>query len=201
VIDSVAYTPSQRKSYRITQKLKGKVEVQDDDGQVEGLYNPGHLHLKSHYSIDGQVANLREYKLNKSTVYIFNLPEWVTEGELAMEIGEENLESIKLHYCMLGLPAYAVLQFSSASAVEERFGSKGLNIEFKNKVMKVVTAAEKHKCPLHRRQLAFRGLPPGETPASMLERLSEFGRVVGLSLPMEVYREQSLAEVKQLYKQ
>jgi hypothetical protein len=154
------------------------------------------LHLKSHYSIEGPVPNLREYRFTASTAYVFNLPEEITERELMLEMGQNLVESVKVHYCLLGLPAYAVVQFISEDGLNERFSRASLDIDFKGKVMKVVTPSNRHKCPLHRRQLAIKGLPEGETPASMVEKLSAYGRVVGLSLPMDIYKEQSLNEIK-----
>jgi hypothetical protein len=69
---------------------------------------------------------------------------------------------------MLGLPAYAVVRFSSEDTLNERFGKENLNIEYKGKVMKVVTLNNRQKCPLHRRQLVIKEIPAGETPASMV---------------------------------
>lgn len=96
-------------AYRITQAINGDVQLVDSFNSQETPYKTGHNNLKYHYSINSDVPTLMEYSINKSSAYIFNLPDGATEKQLLMELGMRLIKNIKIHYCMLGLPAYATV--------------------------------------------------------------------------------------------
>lgn len=70
-----AYSPVWIKPYRVHQKINGEIEVDEPNANVETPYHPSHLNLKFHYSINKDIPLIEEYKLDKATAYIFNLPE------------------------------------------------------------------------------------------------------------------------------
>ncbi len=63
------------------------------------------------------VPNLPQYRFNEKTVYVFNLPHDVTREQLVQSF-KFSVRKIEFGFCLLGLPAYAMIQFESAEAVE-----------------------------------------------------------------------------------
>lgn len=101
------------KPYRISQKLDGSIKIDDMTDTLEGLYSPDESHLKFHYSINQDMPLIPVCEPSETRAYLFNLPEGVTEKEITMEIGYRFIKSVQIKYCMLGLPAYAIIDFNS----------------------------------------------------------------------------------------
>lgn len=159
-VNAKAYSPITNSVYRISQILNEEVKVLDNVNNLEPKYKPGHNNLKFHYSINSDVPTLQEYTISKSSAYIFNLHESVTEKQLLMELGLRLIKNIKIHYCMLGLPAYAQVEFISENHLTEKIISNKLDISFGGKSCKIVTQADGDTLPLNRRQIVLNGISP-----------------------------------------
>ena len=109
-----------------------------------------------------------------------------------MELGYKTVKSVEIKYCMMGLPAYALVDFNSDNAVTDRIMSQELTITIQDRLCPIVTQIDQSKLNLNRRQLVIQNISEDENPAEMLKTLSSFGRVVNLDLPLEIYREQSI---------
>lgn len=179
------------KPYRFTQKVGGDIVFQDK-AEVEIPYHPTNRNLKFHYSINQDVPNLTEYSLDKWTAYVFNLPVDIDEKELTLQFGYQQIKRIKIHYCMLGLPAYAVIEFNSDRYLAERRLNSDLEVKLGEGESRIFTEEDQDRLKLNRRQLVLKGIPKDETPASMLRTLSQFGRVMHLDVPTEIYKEPSI---------
>jgi hypothetical protein len=62
-----------------------------------------------HFSKDRGVPaidELKEYPLNDRSLLMFNLPENISQQDIRVML-KENVKSIELKYCVLGMPAYA----------------------------------------------------------------------------------------------
>ena len=93
---------------------------------------------------------------------------------------------------MLGLPAYAVIEFNSDRYLAERRLNSDLEVKLGEGESRIFTEEDQDRLKLNRRQLVLKGIPKDETPASMLRILSQFGRVMHLDVPTEIYKEPSI---------
>jgi hypothetical protein len=57
-VRAYSYSPIFMNPYRITQEINNQIQVEDTTDEIEGLYRPGHINLKYHYSINKDVPNL-----------------------------------------------------------------------------------------------------------------------------------------------
>lgn len=73
-------------------------------------------------------------------------------------------------------------------------------IEIGGRICFLQSESEKYKFGIDRRQVVLRDVGDGVTPTGALIELSKYGKIMHINVPMEIYREQSLAEVKKLYK-
>ena len=107
--------------YWVSQKLDHKEVVLEDVGSTVGIpYSPNKGHLKFHSSINKPVPKITDLPISKSTAYIFNLPTGITEKQIMLELGFRFVKKVTIHYCMLGLPAYAVAEFMSENSVTDK---------------------------------------------------------------------------------
>lgn len=114
------------------------------------------------------MPRLTQYQPSKSTAYIFNLPANIDDKKLLMELGYQQVKNIRISYCMLGLPAYAVVEFTSDTYLSERMLSNDMTITVDNNPMRIFWEPDRDRLQLERRQLVLKGLPQTETPATML---------------------------------
>lgn len=70
------------------------------------------VHFSEHRGAPN-IEELNEYNLDDKTLLIFNLPENITEQDIQVTI-RETTSKIIIKYCVLGLPAYARVEFESA---------------------------------------------------------------------------------------
>lgn len=197
VVEFQAFSSQSSTPYRLKQKLNHKPEINVDSSQIEGRYAPGNNNLKFHSSIVADVPVIPEYIPSPTRAYLFNLPIGVTEKSISNALGYRSIKNVRIEYCLLGLPAYAVVDFNSEAYLND---NPPKEIEIEGRICFLQSEADKHKFPIHRRQIAIKDVGEGETPASMLVQMSKFGKVMHLNLPIEIYREQSLSEIKELYK-
>ena len=92
----------------------------------------------------------------------------------------------------MGLPAFAIVDFNSENNLTDRVMSQENEICLSGRICPLMTELDDYKLPLARRQLVIHNLTDGDTPSSLLQNLTQFGHVMHLSCPLEIYREQSV---------
>jgi hypothetical protein len=50
--------------------------------------------LKTHFSVAKKVPIIEDYEIDEKSVYIFNLPEDVTEKQIGLELGMRNVKKV-----------------------------------------------------------------------------------------------------------
>ena len=147
------------KPYNLKQKLSGKLEVDEVlDEQMEGRYRPGGANLKFHYSINQDLPVIPEYEPNSTRAYIFKLPEGITEKEIMIELGHRFVESVKIEYSMLGVPAYAVIEFNSDTYLTDRAMQQEVDVYLNDQSYTLSTEIDSNKLQLSSRQLVLHGM-------------------------------------------
>lgn len=115
---------------------------------------------------------IEDYEVSKSSLYLFNLPVDVTEKKLMEQIGVRKVKSVKLKYCMLGLPCAAHLEFYSENHITERFPDGNFKLDINGRPAIIASEATKHKLPIDRRQIVIKNLPEGVSHKELLILMS-----------------------------
>lgn len=155
-----------------------------------------------HFSEQRGVPNfeeLQEYDFNEQTLYIFNLPENISEQDIQATIKTNDVK-VTFKYCILGLPAYAIVRFQTPedlSACLQKLPSR--KIAFGERTALVRGPEDADKLRLGNRRLVV-VLEEGSELNELSLELSKYGRVLHIDWPLEASLNPTLNEVKEFYK-
>jgi len=132
------------------------------------------------------IEELAEYNLDDRTLLIFNLPENTTSEDIQVTI-RETTSKISIKYCVLGLPAYARVEFESAEDLKKNLDKLENNkIEFADRVAKFKTYKDEERLKLANRRMVIE-IDENAKLETMVVDLSRFGRVLHIDWPIEAY--------------
>ena len=151
------------------------------------------INLKRHFTVERGVLNLRETQLGENQVKLVNLPYETTQDTLRSYFKgiDENVD-IRMKYCVLGLPAYAVLTFRDKGVVQQaRSLVETEPIEENGRTIVVKTMEDNERELIANRRIAINGLSSDVNPVELLTQLSQYGRVLHFDFPQIIHRNAS----------
>lgn len=147
----------------------------------------------------GKFEELRDYEWDDCTLRIFNLPDNINEQDILVTLKSTDL-TVTFKYCVIGLPAFAKVQFRDAAALRsclDRLPSR--QIQFGERVAQVRSREDEERLRLGNRRLAVAVGEERKLEEAVVE-MSKHGRVMHVDWPVEVWMNPTLEEVKQHYR-
>lgn len=99
----------------------------------------------------------------------------------------ENTSKISIKYCVLGLPAYARVEFESAEDLNKSLNKlENKKIEFGDRLAQIKSYRNAERLKLANRRLAIE-IEENAKLETMIVDFSRFGRVLHVDWPIEAY--------------
>jgi hypothetical protein len=176
-----------------------KLDLQDFNFSLPLVPPNQTLHHFSEQRGAPNFEELQEYDCNERTLHIFNLPDNINAQDIQATLRASQAK-VTFKYCIMGLPAYARIEFDSAEDLKaslDKLPSRQIAFGERTAVVRGPEEAEKL-------QLGYRRLVVALEEDSQLEELavelSRYGRVLHIDWPLEASLNPTLGEVKEFYR-
>ena len=130
---------------------------------------------------------------------MFNLPTDITAEDIQVTLQVPKTKA-KLHYDLLGLPAFAQLQFNTPEELEECLSRvPKRQVRFGERVARLRSYEDRDKMKLGYRRVVVE-IPENASVEETVIELGKFGRLMHIDWPLEASISPSVEQAKEHYK-